>query len=219
MPAPTYTEDEAAVHELGHATVACALDLDFKRVFITPMPDPALGWRGQCEPGDAFPEGQRVLQDSFLMGGALMQLALIPGSIAPDQALFNPSLFSNSPAHHADKGAILNRTRWSDDLMVTHMIYTAPNFPHRHLWVGRVGDRPWLLDVETRARAFFDQAEIRAFVNDLRPKLVARKDLPSAEVKERFAHFVPVATVAAFRDPVLAMPNIPSPPIFGSWKA
>lgn len=194
MPAPAYTKDEAAVHELGHAAVACALGLDILELvlYTAPAGGPA-GWYGHCRPGPAFPaEDHWVLQDAFALGGIITQIVQIPASIAPHEALVQPSLFSNTSALFDKGGAIPNHLHWTDDLIDTQILYVAPGAPNKLISEGRYGARPWLADMEVRIRALVGTAEVRAFVNATRP-LLEQSNLPGNQVQTAFNHHVPAA--------------------------
>src|ERR1035438_2441140 len=96
MPAPTYTEDEAAVHELGHAALACALDIPFDRIDLSVVDPTRGGWRGQCFLSSDARSMDAIMLDAFQIGGPLTQLAIVPDSIdAARMVSFEPSLFSN----------------------------------------------------------------------------------------------------------------------------
>lgn len=211
MPAPTYSENEAATHELCHAAIAWALNLEIEYVEI--RTHPMGGWSGHCKAGAGFPANSRwIAQDAFSLGGPLGQLILDPCSMAGAEVYFRPSLFSHTPDLTANGTAILNKLWWVDDFEGTHVIYVAPNAPHRQFQEQMRGAKPWLPELEAKMRAYFDHPEVVNFVAELRPLLIATKKLLPAKVGEVFNQRVAPVIYNVLRDYVDGQPDI-APPV------
>jgi hypothetical protein len=200
MPAPAYTDHEAAVHELGHAMVACALALDLEYVEIRPAIAPRNGWVGQCKPGAAFPKDQWVCLDAFQLGGPLLQMAMLPHSLGGHAGLFRPSLFTNAPDLLTGKFDVLNELVWGTDLANSYMLQMAPNAPQRAAFVRAYGEKPWLLALETQVRAFLALPHVHDTVNQLWPELVKHRKLAPDIVSATFHRMLAAAAHESLRE-------------------
>ncbi len=183
MPAPSYTEDEAAVHELGHAAVACALDLEFSHVELIVRDNPR-GWGGHCVLVQTKPYPSNVVIDAFQLGGPLVQLAMIPASVGEHLNMFEPSLFTDPTSLLKDLST-LNALCWGGDL-ARGMLQSAPGAPFKDGWELQHGVRPWVLGLEKEIRKFAALQPVQAFVDALRESLVKTKRIESALVKQAY---------------------------------
>ncbi len=211
MPTPAYTEHEAAIHELGHAMIACALGLQFQHVRIRPANAPRVGWEGQCLLVAGQPGLRRATVDAFQLGGPLLQIAVDPGSVGAHLGIFQPSLFSN-PARCMDPNdafAIANLDLgWASDLFQTGMMHEAAGWPPYAMGSkGFGGPKPWVPGLEAVVRALLGRCEVVAVATALQPELAQQKQLPAQAVLGAYnagvgpAAAQPLATYLAAQPP------------------
>lgn len=210
MPVPNYTKEEAAVHELGHAAVACAIQLNFTHVELI-LRASTDAWGGHCVPAATNETIPWIVLDAFLLGGPLIQKAQRPKSVGSHLETFEPSLFSNADKLRTEEGLfILDALLWGGDLLQSGMLWLAPKFPPMANWKMQFGEKPWLEKLEEKVRIFAEQDSTKAFINSAYEKLAGKRHLNAVEVKAAFAkHVAPeiCADLVAFIDTYRAYPR------------
>lgn len=208
MPAPAYTENEAAIHEMGHAVLAWALKIPFTHVELRPAKPPHSGWAGQCYLAPPVP--RRVLLDGFQLGGPLLQLLLAPSSLAGHDSLFQPSLFSYPSRCMDPRDGFLivnDALAWGSDLFVTGMMHQAQGWPDlmmKHKGFG--GAKPWVLELEKLVRGLLSIPELQLAVTPLCRELVLHHRVDAARIVSEFTSRVDAKHLAALDTFVGAQP-------------
>ena len=192
-------ETDTAIHELGHGMVACVLDLPVSDIEI--WQNEKIGWAGKCHliPMDSLLPEAAI--DTFNMGGALLQLLMVPNSVGKYVALFDPSLFSGSRQLIEDDTP-LQELFWASDFWKSRFHVHADD-----ILSGRSSEKPHLLDLEKRLRTFLGDSAVQALVTRLAKRLATEKRLTAAELKREFYETVPAEKYSDLRKFVLSIPE------------
>ena len=206
MADPTSEQFAIAIHELGHALIACALDLPFSGVKI--WQNDKLRWEGKCYMEDEGPSLSEAETEAFNMAGALLQTILAPASLGENLRLFQSSLFSNARQLKAEPN-LLTELGWSIDFGKGHFVDHA-------LDSLRNGDseRPQLFELEQRIRSFFKLPSVQQLALELAHLLADSATLEPDFIKQKFAVLISPDLSSGLQEFIKTIPDQPSDAAF-----
>jgi hypothetical protein len=181
-----YDERTAAIHELGHALVACCLDVPFEHVEIVLGRKGRPGWSGHCKlKSEAFQRPQIQL-DAFQLGGPLAQKVMCPESLGQYHSMFANSVFEHCEALSQDNYKILNNIGWSSDLVNHPLLHIACKLrlTPKDLWGAFPGG--WLFDLEAQLVQVLTDPSVQESVTGLSQSLETTKRLAAPSICEAF---------------------------------
>lgn len=187
-----YTDYVTAIHELGHAILACALGLPWSCVEI--REDPAVGFVGKCHLTGQEDEWLQAQKDAFTMAGPLLQLLMESASVGEYRSIFEPSLFSNAKSLQ-EQDTPLQDLFWSSDFYKGKFIAYALDIQS-----GRKPENPHLFTVEAKLRIFFQEITVQKLVKELAGKLSSDKSLSCEFVLTEFNKKVPETLYTNLRE-------------------